>query len=82
MVYDYRQEERADWKTSCGWAYGFSIFERKSKIPGKFDIKKHGCDRCSEVDKPIDMPDSDDERTADLSGSSGQPEPLSENIGV
>ena len=60
-VHDYRQQCRAEWKTSCGWAYGYSIFERKAKIPAKLDIKECGCDRCFKFVKPADEPNADDE---------------------
>ena len=59
IIHDYRQQCRADWKTSCGWAYGHSIFERKAKIHAKVDIKKVGCDRCFKFTKPDEDPNTD-----------------------
>ena len=44
-VLAYSDLPKKSWKTHCGWAYGFSVFERRSKMPDDID-PKHKCPRC------------------------------------
>ena len=36
---------KSDWKTHCGWAYGYSVFERPAKAPDDLP-DKNKCPNC------------------------------------
>ena len=48
LALSYVDVSKSEWKTHCGWAYGYSVFERRSKIPDDL-MDKHKCPNCFAV---------------------------------
>ena len=45
LALKYVDVTKSDWKTHCGWAYGYSVFERRSKIPYDLSDKQKSPNR-------------------------------------
>ena len=48
LALKYVDVSKSEWKTHCGWAYAYSVFEKGSKIPDDLS-DKHKCPNCFAV---------------------------------
>ena len=49
IVQRWHDIPKADWKSYCGWRYGKSVFDRRSKLPENLPVDEY-CATCFNTD--------------------------------